>query len=204
MILVGTMDSPFTRRVMVSMNHYGVAYERRSLSVYSDAAILREINPLGRSPALILDDGEVVFESSFILDFLDQQASDDLVLIPRAGPERRRVLQAVAMGLSLMEKSVALSAELRHRTEGTIDPAWVARIQGLITAALDQLEARAAGTYLVDNKLSQADVTASVAFANLAAKNPDLVPEARYPGLFALLRRCDDLPAFKASPFGSG
>ncbi|HIC28961.1 MAG TPA: glutathione S-transferase family protein, partial [Rhodospirillales bacterium] len=57
MILVGQLDSPFVRRVAVSMNIYGLPFERQVISVYADADAVRAVNPLGKVPALILDDG---------------------------------------------------------------------------------------------------------------------------------------------------
>lgn len=74
MILVGQMDSPFLRRVAVTMNFYGIPFERQSLSVFADQKALGAINPLGKVPALVLDDDEVLFDSQMILDYLDETA----------------------------------------------------------------------------------------------------------------------------------
>jgi len=70
MILVGQMDSPFVRRVAVSMNHYGLRFDRNVISVYGDAEKVRAVNPLGKVPALVIDDGETLFDSQMILDTL--------------------------------------------------------------------------------------------------------------------------------------
>jgi glutathione S-transferase len=71
MILVGQIDSPFLRRVAVTMNFYGIPFERLLLSAFTDQKALRAINPLGKVPALVLDDDEVLFDSQMILDYLD-------------------------------------------------------------------------------------------------------------------------------------
>ena len=63
MILIGQLDSPFLRRVAVTMNHYGMPFERRSLSVFSHFADVKNINPLGRVPSLVLDDNDIIFDS---------------------------------------------------------------------------------------------------------------------------------------------
>ena len=63
MIFVGQMDSPFLRRVAVTMNFYGIPFERQLLSVFADQKAFRAINPLGKVPALVLDDDEVLFDS---------------------------------------------------------------------------------------------------------------------------------------------
>ena len=71
MRLVGQLDSPFVRRVAVSMTVLGVAFERDRSSVFGNFGDVRRINPLGRVPALVLDDGTVIVDSTPILDWLD-------------------------------------------------------------------------------------------------------------------------------------
>jgi len=77
MILIGMFDSPFVRRVAVSR----------------DFELIRQYNPLGRVPALVQADGEVLIDSSAILDFLDAAAGSERALLPPSGDERRRALQ---------------------------------------------------------------------------------------------------------------
>ena len=52
MILVGQLDSPFVRRVAITMNHYGLPFERKILSVFADLDKMLAVNPLGKVPAL--------------------------------------------------------------------------------------------------------------------------------------------------------
>jgi drug/metabolite transporter (DMT)-like permease len=71
MILIGMFDSPFVRRVAVTMNLLKIPFEHRNWSVGKDFDRIREFNPLGRVPTLVLDDGESLIESAAILDYLD-------------------------------------------------------------------------------------------------------------------------------------
>ncbi|MHB8477966.1 MAG: glutathione S-transferase family protein [Steroidobacteraceae bacterium] len=98
MILIGMFDSPFVRRVAVSMNLLGIAFEHRSWSVGKDLELIRQYNSLGRVPTLVQPDGEALIESSAILDFLDECAGADRALLPRSGQGRReaRRLRSVA------------------------------------------------------------------------------------------------------------
>ncbi len=75
MILVGQFDSPFVRRVAITMNHYGLPFERKILSVFTDFEKMLAVNPLGKVPALQLDDGEYIFDSRMIIDYLDPVVS---------------------------------------------------------------------------------------------------------------------------------
>ena len=72
MILVGQYDSPFVRRVAVSLRVLGFAYEHDSRSVFGDFDSMRTTNPLGRIPSLVLDDGQVLIDSAALLDWLDE------------------------------------------------------------------------------------------------------------------------------------
>src|SRR5262250_3233035 len=97
MILVGQFDSPFTRRVAVSLHLLGLPFSRNTLSGFADAVEMRRINPLGRIPSLILDDGEVVIDSAAILDHIDQVVGPERALLPPSGATRRRALKIVAL-----------------------------------------------------------------------------------------------------------
>ena len=71
MILIGQYDSPFVRRVGITLRLYGIAFDHRPLSAFSDTAALAALNPLLRVPALVLPDGFVLTDSHMILDYLD-------------------------------------------------------------------------------------------------------------------------------------
>ncbi len=96
MILVGQYDSPFVRRVAVSLHVLGVAHEHDMRSVFGDFEAMRRINPLGRIPSLILDDGEILIDSAAILDWLDQSAGPGQALVP---PGRYPALDALSSRL---------------------------------------------------------------------------------------------------------
>src|SRR6202167_3570559 len=96
MILIGMFDSPFVRRVAVSMNLLEIPFEHRNWSVGKDFELIRQFNPLGRVPALVLADGESLIDSAAILDFLDDSVGPERALLPRPGKERRDALRVVA------------------------------------------------------------------------------------------------------------
>src|SRR5208282_5439702 len=106
MILIGMFDSPFVRRVAVSMNLLGIPFEHRNWSVGKDFELIRQFNPLGRVPTLVQPDGEVLIESGAILDFLDESAGPERALMPRSGKERRDALRIMAVAMGAAEKGV--------------------------------------------------------------------------------------------------
>jgi glutathione S-transferase len=142
MILVGQFDSPFVRRVAVALNILGLPYRHDPWSAFGDPHRLAALNPLGRVPALVLDDGEVLIESAAILDHLDEIAGEARLIAPR-GPERRTMLRICAMATGLCDKMVGLLYErLMH---DTVSEVWAARCSVQIEATLSALEAARAG-----------------------------------------------------------
>ena len=201
MILVGQLDSPFVRRVAVSMNFYGMAFERQVISVYADADAVRAVNPLGKVPALILDGGETLFDSQMILDYLDELAGPERALTPSAGPERRDVLRCAAVALGLSEKVVGLNFETKQRDPDTIDDGVIQRLETQVKSALNWLEARQPQPWLCGTVMTQADITATASLTYVFTRRGELFPEDDYPALAALCQRCEELPPFQTSPF---
>src|SRR5580658_49176 len=85
MLLIGMFDSPFVRRVAVSLRLLGLPFEHAAWSIGRDFERIRAYNPLGRVPTLVLDDGEALLDSSVILDYLDERVGYERALLPRAG-----------------------------------------------------------------------------------------------------------------------
>src|SRR5215212_11817869 len=105
MLLVGMFDSPYVRRVAISMRLLDLPFEHANWSVGKDQARIAELNPLGQVPVLVLDDGEVLVESAVILDHLDQRAGPARALVPATGPARRRVLGLTALAAGIADKA---------------------------------------------------------------------------------------------------
>src|ERR1700749_1836596 len=97
MILIGPNRSPYPRRVSITLNIYGMPYEQRPLSGFDDRAEVRAWNPLGRIPALVLDSGETLVDSTAIIDHLDEMHGRDRALTPSSGAERRAVMKVAAL-----------------------------------------------------------------------------------------------------------
>ena len=96
MILIGMFDSPFVRRVAVSMKLLGMPFDHRNWSVGKDFELIRQFNPLGRVPTLVQADGSTLIESGAILDFLDDSVGVERALLPRSGEARHEALRIIA------------------------------------------------------------------------------------------------------------
>jgi glutathione S-transferase len=196
MLLVGQLDSPFTRRVAVSMTTLGFSFERSRLSVFGDVEEMRRLNPLGRVPILVLDDGEMLIDSAAILDHLDEVAGPGRALLPPHGPARRRGLQLIALGLGADEKTAqGVYERMRYRRE-QISEDWIARCRAQVAGALDALERHKPSPWLLGERMTQADITVATMVGFVRMADPEMLPAGRFPNLEALSQRCEALPAF--------
>jgi glutathione S-transferase len=198
MILIGMFDSPFVRRVAVSMQLLGMEFEHRNWSVGKDQARIREFNPLGRVPTLVLDDGEALIESGAILDYMDERAGGR-ALLPREGAARRHGLRLMAIASGAAEKGVAQVYEGAFRPAEKRHEPWVQRCREQMESALAELDRACAklpkAGWLLGARMTQADITAACAFTFVSeAAGADA---ARTPALAALVARCEALPEFQ-------
>src|SRR5512145_3323668 len=125
MQLVGQYDSPYVRRVAISLTLLGLPFTRNTMSVFADAAEMRRINPLGRIPSLVLDDGEVLIDSAAILDHIDETVGPERALLPPSGAERRRALRIVALATGAIDKAGAVLYERMLRPPDKVYPPWI-------------------------------------------------------------------------------
>lgn len=196
MILVGQYDSPYVRRVAVSLRVLGIDYGHDTRSVFGDFESMRRTNPLGRIPFLVLDDGEVLIDSGAILDWLDETAGPARALVPRAGPERRRALRLIALATGAIDKAGASAYERFIRPAERRWPEWIARCR---TQAAGAIAALAAEPWPADAPLDQAQITTVCMMRYVGMTDPELLPRGRHPALDALADRCEALPAFQAT-----
>lgn len=165
MQLIGVNRSPFTRRVAITLHVYGIDFQQRSLSGFGDRDEVRALNPLGRIPALVLDDGEVLLDSDAIVDHLDEAYGQHLRLIPTFGVERRAVLKLAAIAMGACDKGLQAAYERNHRPPEKLHQPWIDDCLAQVTNALSYIEEQIVpGTaYLLLDRLTQADITAFVA-----------------------------------------
>ena len=113
MILVGQYDSPFVRRVGVTLHLYGIPFTRNAISVFTDVDEMARINPLVRIPSLVLDSGETLIDSAAILDTLDEMVGPSRALTPPSGTARRRVMQATALAAGAISEYPGAAGPVR-------------------------------------------------------------------------------------------
>ncbi len=198
MILVGQYDSPPTRRVAVALHHYGMPFTRDTRSIFGDAQAIGKISPLTRIPALVLDDGEVLIDSTAILDYLDELAGKR-ALMPASGPARRHALQMTALAQGTLEKVAAVVYERHFHIGAGQSKDLLARCLGQTRAGLGELARRLVGPYACGPALTHADVMITTLVWYMRDRMDECLSPADHAALIALARHCETLPAFRAA-----
>ena len=195
--LIGHYDSPYVRRVGISLSVLGMPFERQPLSVFGDADKLRAYNPAGRVPVLVLEDGECLVDSVAILDHLDEVAGSERALVPAGGKARRDALQIIGLAMGLNDKSVSITYEHR-RVPAKVDDAWIARCRGQQDSLLEALERRVGAGALAAPRMMLPHITLASALSYLRLRQPETFPAGRYPRLQAFATEAEGLAAFQA------
>jgi glutathione S-transferase len=199
MLLIGVNRSPYTRRVAITLKVYGTEFEQQALSGFGNRTEVRASNPLGRIPALVLDNGEALVDSGAIIDHLDEVHGRERALTPAAGADRRAVLRVAAIMMGACDKLLAAAYERNHHPPDKLHQPWIDDCLAQATAALDAVEKMVdpQEPYLLLGRLTQADVTAFV--AERLARGLGIDTQARMPRLHALVRRRVEEPAFRST-----
>jgi glutathione S-transferase len=199
MLLIGVNRSPFTRRVAITLNVYGVPFEQRALSGFDNRGEVRASNPLGRIPALVLESGETLIDSNAIIDHLDEVYGHDRPLTPRNGADRRAVLKVSALMMGACEKCLHAAYERNRRPLEKVYQPWIddciAQAKNAFAAVDAMIDPKQ--PYLLLERLTQGDVTTAV--AERLARALGIDTETQTPRLRALTRRLAEEPAFQVS-----
>src|SRR5262249_34878995 len=115
MRLIGMLDSPYVRRVAISLEFLGVPFERQAVSVFTTFKEFHNINPVVKAPTLVCDDGEVLMDSSLILQFVESTKARGESLWSQRPEELQHEMRAVSLTLAACEKSIQIVYEQNLR-----------------------------------------------------------------------------------------
>ena len=205
MQLIGMLDSPYVRRVAISLQLLGLPFEHRSLSVFRTFDEFQRINPVVKAPTLVCDSGTVLMDSTLILQYAEAMAAPRR-LMPGGVAQLERALRRIGLALAACEKSVQIVYERGLRPPEKLHEPWVHRVTGQLLAAFDGLEREYAGSVPAFDAgtILQPELTSAVTWHFVQQMLPEVVEAARCPRLAALSAAAEALPAFKAAPHGAG
>jgi len=194
MKLIGMLDSPYVRRVAISLQLLDLPFEHQSLSVFRTFDEFSRTNPVVKAPTLVCDDGTVLMDSTLILQYAEALAERSL--LPAEPQVLARSLCTVGLALAACEKAVQIVYEHGLRPADKLHQPWLDRVTGQLLSACDGLE------QAMPTGMDQAGVSTAVAWEFIQKMVPDVVPAARYPRLVAFSLAAEGLPAFRAAPHG--
>src|SRR6478672_12229234 len=127
MKLIGSLTSPYVRKVRVVMAEKKLDYQHELEDVWANDKILKS-NPLGKVPCLVLGGGEAVFDSRVIVEYLDTRSPVSR-LIPESSRERTEARTWEALADGLLDAAILARLELHWagRTEAQRSQAWADR-----------------------------------------------------------------------------
>ncbi|AZD95388.1 MULTISPECIES: glutathione S-transferase [Pseudomonas] len=200
MTLFHNPASPYVRKVMVLLHETGqldrVALHASQLTPVNPDAALNQDNPLGKIPALRLADGNVLYDSRVILDYLDQQHVGN-PLIPREGSARWRRLTLAALADGIMDASVLIRYELALRAPEKHWELWLDGQRDKIRRALTVLEADAIAE--LASHFDVAAISVACALGYLDFRHPDLQWRDAQPQLAAWYAEVSQRPSMLAT-----
>ncbi|HET7729811.1 MAG TPA: glutathione S-transferase N-terminal domain-containing protein [Usitatibacter sp.] len=202
MVLIGMLDSPYVRRVAVSLRLMGMPFEHQPVSVFRHYDRFRAINPVVKAPSLVCDDGTVLMDSTLILDYIETIAPPSKRLMPAEARARQEALRLTGLALAACEKCVQIVYEKEQRPEDKRHGPWLDRVTGQANAAFGELEKSAARAkpWLQGGELNAADVIVACAWRFGQFYDSAEVPASRYPALVAYSAHAEALPEFASTP----
>jgi glutathione S-transferase len=202
MKLIGMLDSPYVRRVAVSMKLMGLPFEHASISVFRTYDQFKALNPVVKAPTFICDDGTVLMDSTLILDYLESIAPAKRRLMPGEVEARKQALRLIGLAMAACEKGVSLLYERDKRPAEKQHQPWLDRVTEQANAAFAELERAAAkaSPWLQGKAINAADVAVACAWRFAQYYDSAEIPAARYPALVAYSARAEALPEFASTP----
>jgi len=196
MQLIGMLDSPYVRRVAISLKLLGIPYTHHFLSVFRNFDEFAVLNPVVKAPTLVTDSGVVLMESSLILAHVERLAPRSLM---PAGAAHDEALRLIGLALAACDKNVQIVYERNLRPADKQHQPWLDRVAGQLRAAYGALEQAVvrAPDWLCGEEMLQPDITTAVAWRFTQSTIPEIIRTADHPALAALTARAEQLPEFR-------
>ncbi len=188
MKLIGSLTSPYVRKVRVVMAEKKLDYQFVLDDVWAPGTVIAESNPLGKVPCLVMEAGEAIFDSRVIVEYLDT-LSPVGKLIPSQSRERVEVKtwEALADGMSDAGILARMESVWVERFVEQRSQAWIDRQMGKVDASLKAMaRGLAEKPYCSGIHLSLSDISVGCALGWLDFRFPDLPWRSRHPNLAKL------------------
>ena len=198
MKLLSATPSPYARKVRIALAEKGIPFELVTEVPWDSTTQTPRYNPLEKLPVLIMDDGTSVYESRFILEYLEAKFPTP-PLLPDSIDDRLAARQVEVLADGVCDAFVLLFWE-RHRPAAQQSQEWMARQQRKIDGGLAAL-ARVAGDreFVIGDRFGLADIVTGTVVAYLAVRDPRQPWRERHPNLGRLSDRLEQRESFRTT-----
>lgn len=196
MKLIGSLTSPFVRKVRIVFLEKKVDLDLELENVWAADTKIALNNPLGKIPCLILDDGEAIYDSRVIAEYADT-LSPVSKLIPAGSREKATVKTWEALADGVGDAGILARLEATFRPPEQQSTAWVERQIGKINSSLAQMSRELGeNTWCHGNQMTLADIAVGCALGYLLFRFPNIAWQAQYPNLDSLYQKLMQRPSF--------
>ncbi|MET3116098.1 glutathione S-transferase [Undibacterium sp. GrIS 1.8] len=199
MKLIGSLGSPYVRKVRVVMAEKKLDYTLVLENVWAADTTIQQSNPLGKVPCLLMEDGGAMFDSRVIVEYLDTLTPVGK-LIPVNGRERAEVKcwEAVADGIA--DAAILVRLEKTQRAEALQSADWIARQMSKVTEGLKSMSTGLGDApFCLGTHLTLADISVACTLGWLSFRFPEIDWRGDYPNLAKLFDKLSERPSFKES-----
>lgn len=197
MKLIGSLASPYVRKVRIVMAEKKLDYEFVLENVWDPETRIQQSNPLGKVPCLVMEDGGAMFDSRVIVEYLDTVTPVGK-LIPPNGRERAEVKCWEALADGVLDAAILIRLERTQRPAEMQSEEWVTRQMQKVQAGLKAMSAGLKDTtFCAGNHYTLGDVAVGCALGWLSFRFPDIGWREDYPNLAKLYDRLAERPSFK-------
>lgn len=193
--LISATPSPYARKVRIALIEKGLPFELITEVPWDSSTQTPKFNPLEKLPILILDDGSTVYDSSFILQYLELKYPET-PLLPADVDGRIGALRFDVLCNGICD-AVLLTFFERMRAEAAQSPEWLARQRRKIDGGVREM-ARLVGdrAFAVGRGFSLGDIAVGTALGYLAVRFPEFDWRGPYPNLARFCERMAERPSF--------
>lgn len=196
MKLIGSLTSPYVRKVRIVFLEKKVDVDLELENVWAADTKIAHNNPLGKIPCLILDDGEAIYDSRVIAEYADT-LSPVSKLIPVGSRERATVKTWEALADGVEDAGILARLEVTLRPPEQQSPDWLTRQMGKIDSALAQMSRELGqNAWCHGNQMTLADIAVGCALGYMLFRFPNVAWQAQYPNLDTLYQKLMQRPSF--------
>ncbi|MBV6321706.1 glutathione S-transferase N-terminal domain-containing protein [Duganella violaceipulchra] len=197
MKLIGSLASPYVRKVRVVLAEKKLDYQFELENVWAPDTTIDKLNPLGKVPSLVMEDGNVMIDSRVMVEYLDT-LTPVCKLLPPNGRDRADIKCWEALADGMLDAAIIVRLERTQRPAALQSEDWMARQMRKVQLGLASLSDKLGeSAYCAGIHYSLADVAVGCTLGWLSFRFPEITWRDDYPNLARLYDKLSERQSFK-------